>query len=129
MEFKKYYIESKEGKSNCVVRTFCKMFNKEYEEVFEALQKIAEELCYEDFNDIEVFETYLDQRGMKGFDIGGDTKVKDVILEKGKYAIFCWDKKYSYHMVPLIDDVIYDKDDKCLDLYVLTIYGEKKEND
>ncbi len=129
MEFKEYYIESKEGESNCVVRTFCKIFNKEYEEVLEALKKIAEELCYDDFNEIEVFETYLEEHGMKALDLGVDSKIKDVVLEKGKYAIFCWDKKQFYHMVPIIDDVVYDKNDECLELFVLTIYGENKDND
>ena len=32
------------------------------------------------------------------------------------------DKKDFYHMVTIIDNVLYDKDDRSLDLYVLNIY-------
>ena len=56
MKFNKFYICNSEGKSNCVVRTFCKSFNEEYENVYNELCLIAKELNCESFNDIEVFE-------------------------------------------------------------------------
>lgn len=127
MRFREYYISNKEGKSNCLIRSFCKLFNKEYDDVYNELNKIAEELCYESFNDIEVFETYLNDHKMVSIEYGWDLKVRDLELEKGEYAIFCWDKKDFYHMVCLIDDVLYDKDEKCLDLYVVSIYKKEEQ--
>ncbi len=60
---------------------------------------------------------------------GKDIKVKDLDLEKGKYLVFCWDKKEFYHMVSIIDNVLYDKDNKSFDLYTITVFKEidKKE--
>lgn len=34
MKYSEYYVSSHNGKSNCVVRRFCKLFGKEYDEVF-----------------------------------------------------------------------------------------------
>ena len=125
MNFKEYYSTDKDGKSNCIIRSFCKLFNKEYDVVLGELNKITEELCYDSFTEVEVFETYLTEHGMNSIDYGWEVKVKDLELEKGEYAIFCWDKKDYYHMVCVIDDTLYDRDDKCLDLYTISIY--KKE--
>ena len=33
MEYKNFYISDNKGNSNCVIRTFCKVFNEEYEKV------------------------------------------------------------------------------------------------
>jgi hypothetical protein len=51
-------------------------------------------------------------------------KVKDLKLDNGKYLVFCYDKKDFYHMVSIIDNILYDKDDSSLDLYVINIYKE-----
>lgn len=51
-----------------------------------------------------------------------DIKVKDLKLDNSDYIVFCYDKKDFYHMVPIIDKVIYDKNTDCMDLYVITIY-------
>ncbi|MBO5375939.1 MAG: hypothetical protein J6A52_03720 [Bacilli bacterium] len=58
-------------------------------------------------------------------DYESDIKLNDLNLEKGKYAVFCWDKKDFYHMVSIIDNILYDKDDKSLELYTITIYKTK----
>ena len=31
IKYQKYYICNKEGHSNCVIRSFCKLYNKEYD--------------------------------------------------------------------------------------------------
>lgn len=51
-----------------------------------------------------------------------DIKVKDLKLDNSDYIVFCYDKKDFYHMVPIIDKVIYDKNTDCMDLYAITIY-------
>lgn len=122
MEFKEFYVSNEEGKSNCVIRTFCKMFDKKYNDVYEELYLTAKQLGAKSFNDIEVFETYMMKYDTQPSEYGKDIKIKDLKLETGRYAVFCWDKKDFYHMVTIIDNVLYDKDDRSLELYVITIY-------
>ena len=50
-------------------------------------------------------------------------KIKDY-KNKGKSIIYCYDKKDFYHMVAIVDDVLYDKTDDSLNLYVLQIFKE-----
>lgn len=125
MKFNKYYVCNNEGKSNCVIRSFCKGFNDEYQNVFNELCSIQKELKCDSFNDIEVFETYMKRKNTIPVEYGKDIKIKDLKLDNGKYFIFCWDKKDLYHMVTIIDNVLYDKDDSSLDLYAITVYKEK----
>ena len=122
MKFKKYYIESKDKKSNCIIRTFCKLFDESYEDVYEELCRITKEKNCDSYNDIEVFEEYLNNKNMHKIEYGKDSKIKDLKLDNNSYVVFCYDKKDYYHMIPIIDNTIYDKDDKCLDLYTITIY-------
>ena len=124
MKFSEFYISNSEGKSNCVIRSLCKMYDKEYEEVYNELCDIAKELNCESFNDIEVFETYMKSRNTTKLDYGKDIKIKDLELDDGKYIIFCFDKKDYYHMVPIIDNVLFDKDNSSLELYIINIYKE-----
>ncbi|MBR2679127.1 MAG: hypothetical protein IKE63_06890 [Bacilli bacterium] len=122
IKYQEYFISNSEGKSNCVVRSFCKMFNKEYEEVFNELVILSKELDCNSFNDIEVFEEYLKRHSFLPIDYGKNLKIKKLKLEDTKYIIFCYDKKDWYHMVPVINNIVYDKTDKCLDLYVISVY-------
>ena len=127
MKYNNYYICNSEGKSNCVIRSFCKAYNEEYDNVFNELCEIAKELKCDSFNDVEVFETYMKKRNTISIDYGKDEIIKDLKLDKGKYIVFCWDKKEFYHMISIIDNVLYDKDDRSLDLYVIKIYKKKKD--
>lgn len=122
MDFKEFYISNKEGKSNCVIRTFCKMYNEDYNKVYDELCFIAKQMNCESFNDIKVFETYMTKRGTCAIEYGKDIQIKDLNLGNGSFAIFCWDKKDFYHMVTIIDDVLFDRDDSSLELYAITIY-------
>ena len=122
MKFNEFNICNNEGKSNCIIRSLCKVFSDEYVNVYNELCLIAKELGCESFNDIDVFETYMKRRNTNNIDYGKDIKIKDLNLENGKYLVFCWDKKDFYHMVSIIDNVLYDKDDRSLELYVITIY-------
>lgn len=126
MEFKEYFISDKEGKSNCIIRTFCKLFNRKYDNVKKELLDIARQLNYDNYTEIEVFESYLNSNGYFNFDTDTEIRIKDLNLPMGKYVIFCYDKKDYYHMLSIINNVVYDKDDRSLELYVINIY---KEND
>ena len=122
MEYKHYYVANKEGKSNCVIRSFCKLYNEEYDNVFNDLCNIAKEINYDSFNEVEVFETYMKRKNTFDISYDKDIKIKDLKLNDGKYIVFCYDKKDFYHMICIIDNVIYDKSEECFDLYTINIY-------
>lgn len=122
MRYKEYYICNNEGKSNCVIRSLCKTYNEDYDNVYNELCDISKELNCKSYNDIEVFETYMKRRNTMSIEYGNDIKLKDLRLDDGKYLVFCWDKKDFYHMVSIIDNTLYDKDNRSLELYTITIY-------
>ena len=127
MEFKEFYIEDSNGKSNCVIRSLCKILNKEYDEVLNDLITVQNQINAEIFNDIPVFEKYMENNNIYKIDCFGEQKIKDLKLDNGSYIVFCYDKKERYHMVAIIDNVVYDKKDNYRDLYTISIYKEKKE--
>ena len=124
MKFEEYNITNNDGKSNCVIRSFCKMFNESYNDVYNELCRIQKELNCENFNDIEVFETYMKNHNVNSTDYGKDIKVKDLKLDNGYYIVFCWNKDEFYHMLPIIDNVVYDKDDRSMELYTISLYKQ-----
>ena len=63
----------------------------------------------------------MNNHNINKIEYGKDIKIKDLKLEKGSYAIFCWDRN-QYYMIAIIDDIIYDKDDKSLGFYTISIY-------
>ena len=121
MNYKYFYITDDNNKSNCVIRSFSLIYNKEYNEVANGLLNISKELnC--NFNDIETFEEYMKKLNTKKIDYGEGLLIKDLSLEDGKYIIFCYDKKDFYHMVPVIDKTVYDYNEDFFNLYVISIY-------
>ena len=124
MKYIEYNLTDDNGKSNCVIRTFSKIFNKSYKEILNDLIDTAKELGCESFNDIPVFEKYMEENGITKETVEGDIKVKDLTLDEGTYVVFCYDKKDFYHMIPIIDNTVYDKHDDSLDLYVISLYKE-----
>ena len=109
-------------KGACVLRTFSKLFNKNYEEIKAELMILAKKLNYDNYNEIEVFENYLSDNNYIKID-GKNLLVSNLNLDNGKYAVFAF-KEDFYHMFSIIDNTIYDKNNSCLDLYVISIYKE-----
>ena len=126
MTFKEFYISDKNGKSNCVIRSLCKILNKEYEEVYNGLCEVSKELNCSSFNDIPVFEKYMEGNSIFKIICGEDIKVQDLKIDNSSYIVFCWNKKDYYHMIPIIDNVIYDKNFDCMNLYVISIYKKNE---
>lgn len=122
MKYINYYISNTEGKSNCVIRSFCKLYKEKYEEVYNELLEIMKELNCNSYNDVEVFEEYMRKRNTKQIDFNKGTKIKDLKLDNGEYIVFCTDKNSFYHMVPIINNILYDKDKESLNLYTIKIY-------
>ncbi len=126
MLFEEYNLTNNEGKSNCVVRSLCKILNKTYDEVYNGLLKEKDKLNSNSFNDIEVFESYMKNNNILEIS-NEEIKIKDLKLDSGLYIIFCYDKSDYYHMIPIINNIIYDKNNECLELYVLKIYKKDIE--
>ena len=124
MKFIEYNITNNDGKSNCVIRSFCKMFNESYNDVYDELCQIKKELNCENYNDVEVFETFMKNHNVDPINYGKDIKVKDLNLDSGSYIVFCWNKDNFYHMLPIIDNVVYDKDDRSMELYTISLYKQ-----
>ena len=124
MNFKEFYITNNEEKSNCMVRSFCKMYNKEYDDVYNELCSLAKKLNCNSFNDILVFEEYMKNNNTIKIEYRNNIKIKDLKLDNENYIVFCWNKKEYYHMVPIINNVLYDKNNESLDLYVINIYKQ-----
>lgn len=125
MNFKEFYISDENGKSNCVIRSLCKILNKEYDVVYNGLYEVTNRIKSSSFNDIPVFEKYMEDNDIVKINFDEDVKVKDLKLDGGSYIIFCYDKKDFYHMISIIDNIIYDKNFDCMDLYVISIYRKK----
>ena len=109
-----------EEKGSCVERSLTKVYNEDYNKVKEELINISKKLNKEDYKDTEVFEKYLFDRGAKELGIQ-NILVKDLKLDKGKYIVFCYRDDW-YHLLPIIDNVIYDKTNDCLELNVIKVY-------
>lgn len=122
MNYEKYELASKEGKSNCVVRSLCKILDKEYAEVYGDLCNEAEKLKCSSFNDIIVFESYMKNNNIFKIYYQKDTKLEEIKFDDGYYIIFCWDKNEYYHMIPVINNTVYDKNQNYLNLYLLSLY-------
>ena len=122
MKFIKYDPVNEKGA--CVLRTFSKLFNKNYEEIKAELMILAKKLNYDNYNEIEVFENYLSDNNYIKID-GKNLLVSNLNLDNGKYAVFAF-KEDFYHMFSIIDNTIYDKNNSCLDLYVINIYKSKE---
>ena len=121
MNYNYFYLTDKDGKSNCVIRSFCKIYDMEYDDVSKELLTISKELnC--NFNDIETFEEFMRLRNTIKLDNYQDELIKDLKLDNGKYIVFCYDKKDFYHMVPVINKTVYDYNNDSLNLYVISIY-------
>ena len=127
MKFQEFYISDKKGKSNCVIRSLCKVLNKEYNDVYDDLCKVAKNLNHSSFNDVPVFEKYIEENDIIKINCSREVKVKDLEIDNCSYIVFCYDKKEFYHMISIIDNIIYDKNSDCMDLYVIAIYRKSKK--
>ena len=122
MKFIEYNPVNEKGA--CILRTFTKLFNKDYDVIKEELTTLTNSLNYESYNEIEVFEKYLSDNNYIKID-GKNILVSDLKLDSGKYAVFAY-KDDFYHMFSIVNNTIYDKTNRCLDLFAISIYKYKE---
>lgn len=121
LSFEQY--DPSEDKQNCVVRTMTKLTGKDYPVVKSELKQLAARSGFETYNDQSIFEEYMSRCGIyKQRDYNNNTKLKDLDLSGGAYCVLTSNRESYYHMLPVIDNVIYDRRNNSLDLYVITIY-------
>ncbi len=124
MEFE-YYNPSDESRS-CVVRTMTKLTGKVYSTVKAELTALAQELGYETYNDEAVFGQYMAEHGIYKIQEYVDTNVGELELKDGSYCVYSTNHKGFFHLIPVVDNVIYDRRNDSLELYVIAVY--KKES-
>ena len=108
----------------CTIRSISKVLNKELEEVKNNLISISKELGLDSFNEIEVFEKYLFDNGFKDTKKEYNERIEELSFD-GENIVFCYDKKDFYHLVAIIDNVMYDNNEDNKKLYVLKIYKRR----
>ena len=109
----------------CTIRSISKLLNKECREVEQELKETSKSLGYDSFNELEVIEKYLSNNGFIDTKKEYKERIEDLSFE-GENEVLCYDKKDFYHLVAIIDNVMYDKDEKNKELYVLKVYKRRK---
>ncbi len=117
------YYNPVDEKGSCVQRSISKILDKDYNETKQELIELSKSLGYEDYRETIVFETYLSNHNI--VEITQEfTTIKELKLEPGKYIIF-GNKEDWYHMVCLIDNTFYDKNENYKELNIIKIYKLK----
>lgn len=118
------YYNPVDESGGCVSRSISRLLNKDYNQVKDELIDLSKSLGYSDYREIEVFETYLKNNKVSEIRKDYNCQIKDLIIEPGKYIIF-GNKDDWYHMVCLIDNTFYDKNERYQDLNIIKIYKLK----
>ena len=121
LSFEQY--DPSEDKQNCVVRAMAKLTGKDYPTVKKEMTALAERSGFETFNDQSVFEEYMSQNGIyKERDYNNNTQLRDLDLSDGSYCVLMTNRISFFHVLPVVDNVIYDRRNNSLSLYVLSTY-------
>lgn len=118
------YYNPVDEKGGCIFRSFSKYFDKDYNTIKNEILDLQKELNAESYTDDIVIETYLNNNGVYDTNNPFRGQIKD-LKNEGKSIILCYNKKEFYHMVTIIDNVVYDKHEDTFDLYVLKIYKRR----
>ena len=116
-----YYNPSDESRS-CVVRTMTKLTGKEYSKVKTELAELALKLGCETYNDEKVFEQYMAEHGFRKLrEYNGET-VGGIELNDGTYCVHCTNREGFHHLMPVVDNIIFDRRDDSRGLYLVAVY-------
>ena len=116
-----YYNPSDESRS-CVVRTMTKLTGKEYSKVKTELAELALKLGCETYNDEKVFEQYMAEHGFRKLrEYNGET-VGEIELTDGTYCVHCTNREGFHHLMPVVDNIIFDRRDDSRGLYLVAVY-------
>ena len=110
------YDPSKEH-GGCIIRSFSKVFDRDYYEVKEELEDLGKKYNCR-FDDDKVIDEYFKDKNVKVVDYKGRVIDYDY---SGKYLVYCH-KDNNYHMVCIIDNVVYDRDERYKDMDVEILF-------
>lgn len=116
-----YYSPSDEKRS-CVVRTMTKLTGKGYSTVGSELTAMAQSLACDTYNDERVFGEYMASHGIYRLEGYEGSAVGELVLDDGEYCVYATNRDGFYHLIPVVDDVIYDRKDDSRGLYVIAVY-------
>ncbi len=121
LSFEKY--DPSEDKQSCVIRAMSKLTGKDYPTVKKEMTALAERSGFETYNDQSVFEEYMSRNGIyKDRDYNNNTQLRDLDLSGGSYCVLMTNRMSFFHLLPVVDNVIYDRRNDSLTLYVLSTY-------
>lgn len=123
MEFE--YYNPSDDKRSCVARTMTKLTGKEYDTIKAELTALAHDMGADSYNNAAVFEHYMAEHGIYKFKGYNNTTVGELELSSGTYCIYSTNRNGFYHLLPVVDNVIYDRRDDSRELFVIAVY--KKE--
>jgi hypothetical protein len=124
MEFS-YYNPSEETRS-CVVRTMTKLIGKDYDTIKAELTALAHSMEADSYNNDAVFEHYMAGHGIYKLKEYNNITVGELELSNGTYCVYSTNRNGFYHLLPVVDNVIYDRRDDSRGLFVIAVY--KKES-
>ena len=91
MKFIEYDLTDKNGKSNCVIRSLCKILNKNYNEVSNELVTIAKEiktkyvenkgLCITEFTDFQIINGGQTTASLASADIKDKASLDNIFVK------------------------------------------------
>lgn len=90
--------------------------------VKEELTVLAQKLGFETYNDESVFVYYMAEHGIYKINEYENTTVGELELNNGIYCIYSTDNNGFFHMIPVVNNVIYDRRNDSLQLYVIAVY-------
>lgn len=117
------YYNPVDEKGSCVQRSLSKILNKDYNETKQELIELSKSLGYSDYREIEVFETYMKKYNIVELNQEFNCTIEDLTIEPGNYIIF-GNKEEWYHMVCLINNTIYDKNENYKEINIIKIYKQ-----
>ena len=118
------YYNPVDEKGSCVQRSISKILNKDYNETKQELIELSKSLGYTDYREVEVFETYMKKYNIVELNQEFNCTIEELKIKEGKYIIF-GNKEDWYHMVCLIDNTFYDKNENYKEINIIKIYELK----
>jgi len=116
-----YYSPTDESRS-CVARTMTKLTGKDYDTVKAELTELSQSMGLDSYNDEAVFVRYMEEHGITEHKGHSGSRVGELALGPGEYCVFCTDGGEFFHLMPVIDDVVYDRKDTYNELCVIAVY-------
>ena len=110
---------------SCIARTLTLLSGKPYPAVRAELDALAGALGFDTYTETAVFEEYLARLGFYPADGYTGVRMDALTLPAGRFCVICTDGAGFYHMLPVIDSVIYDRRNDSGALTVFRIYAEK----